>query len=71
MIAKILGYNATAAIPVKSNSKSSNENMEWYLYRCRNLVENALARLKRFRRISTRYNKLKVSYEAAIIIACT
>ncbi|WP_019672538.1 IS5 family transposase [Psychrobacter lutiphocae] len=66
----IMDYNATVVIPVKSNSKSSNENMDWYLYRCRHLVENAFARLKHFRGIATRYDKLKASYEAAVILAC-
>ena len=67
----IMENNAKAVIPVKSNSKSSNDDMDWYLYRCRHLVENAFARLKHFRGIATRYDKLKASYEAAIILACT
>ena len=67
----IMAFNAKAVIPVKSNSKSSNDDMDWYLYRCRHLVENAFVRLKHFRGIATRYDKLKASYEAAIILACT
>lgn len=44
--------------------------LDWYLYRCRYLVENALARLKLFRGIATRYDKLKDSCGAAIMLAC-
>lgn len=66
----IMENNAKAIIPVKSNSKSNNDDMDWYLYGCRHLVENAFARLKHFRGIVTRYDKLKASYEASIILAC-
>ena len=34
------------------------------------MVENAFARLKHFRGIATRYDKLKDSYEAAVMLAC-
>ncbi|ERL56214.1 ISSod6 transposase, IS1301 [Psychrobacter aquaticus CMS 56] len=44
--------------------------MDWYLYRCRHLVENTLARLKHFRGSATSYDKLKDSYGTAIILAC-
>lgn len=61
---------AESVIPVNSNSKSNNDTLNWRLYRCRHLVENAFARLKHFRSIATRYDKLKDSYEAAVILAC-
>lgn len=66
----IFEYCAESVIPVKSNSKSNNNTLNWHLYRCRHLVENAFARLKHFRGIATRYDKLKDSYEAAVILAC-
>ena len=66
----IFEHCAESVIPVKSNSKSNNDTLNWYLYRCRHLVENAFARLKHFRGIATRYDKLKASYEAAVILAC-
>ena len=66
----VFKYCAESVIPIKSNSKSNNDTLDWYLYRCRYLVENAFARLKHFRGIATCYNKLKDSYGAAIILAC-
>jgi len=33
-------------------------------------VENAFARLKQFRGIATRYDKLKCNYENAVALAC-
>ncbi|WP_201591056.1 IS5 family transposase, partial [Psychrobacter pulmonis] len=67
----IFKHCAESVIPVKSNSKNSNnDTLDWYLYRCRHLVENAFARLKHFRGIATRYDKLKDSYAAAVMLAC-
>lgn len=39
-------------------------------YRLRNLVERAFCRLKDWRRIATRYDKLKANDAAAVAIAC-
>ncbi|MCC5669370.1 transposase [Nostoc sp. CHAB 5784] len=39
------------------------------IYRQRNIVERAINRLKQFRRIATRYEKLAVNYTAMITIA--
>ncbi len=44
--------------------------MDWYLYKMRHLVENAFARLKHFRSIATRFDKLKESFEATVALAC-
>jgi transposase len=38
-------------------------------YRRRNLIERAFCRLKDFRRIATRYDKLAQTFEAAIALA--
>ena len=40
------------------------------IYRQRNIVERAINRLKQFRRIATRYEKLASNYTAMITIAC-
>jgi transposase len=40
------------------------------IYRQRNVVERAINRLKQFRRIATRYEKLAANYTAMITIAC-
>ena len=57
-------------IPRKSNTKSSNDHMDWYMYKIRHLVENSFCRLKQFRGIATRYDKLKRNYQSAVASAC-
>lgn len=57
-------------IPRKSNKKSSNDHMDWYMYKIRHLVENSFCRLKQFRGIATRYDKLKRNYQSAVALAC-
>ena len=57
-------------IPRKVNSKIGNDNMDWFLYKYRHLVENAFARLKHFRSIATRYEKLKRNYESMVSLGC-
>ncbi|MCP2344602.1 transposase [Nonomuraea roseoviolacea subsp. carminata] len=39
-------------------------------YKRRNVVERCFNRLKQFRGIATRYDKLAVHYQAAVTIAC-
>lgn len=67
---RIKNTRTKANIPKKRNSQSSNEYMDWYLYKIRHLVENAFARLKHFRGIATRYDKLKQNYENSVALAC-
>ncbi|WP_216936940.1 MULTISPECIES: IS5 family transposase [unclassified Acinetobacter] len=57
-------------IPMRSNSKRSNNEFDKYLYKLRHLVENAFARLKHFRAIATRFDKLARNYQSMIYIAC-
>jgi transposase len=61
---------ATPVIPRKSNSTIGNGDMDWSLYKYRHLVENVFARLKHFRAIATRYNKLKRNFEGSLALAC-
>ena len=49
-------------MPRKKNSLTGNHDIDWCLYKYRHLVENAFARLKHFRAIATRYDKLKYTY---------
>jgi transposase len=58
-------------IPRKENSKIGNQDMDWSLYKYRHLVENTFARLKHFRSIATRYEKLKRNYESMVSLGCT
>ena len=69
--AQITEQGAVPIIPRKMNSKIGNEGMDWCLYKYRHLVENAFARLKHFRSIATRYEKLKRNYEAMVSLGCT
>ncbi len=57
-------------IPRKKNSKTGNADIDWCLYKYRHLVENAFARLKHFRSIATRYDKLKIHFESMLALAC-
>ncbi|WP_228128528.1 IS5 family transposase [Acinetobacter sp. CIP 64.7] len=56
-------------IPMRSNSKRSNKEFDKYLYKLRHLVENVFARLKHFRAIVTRFDKLARNYQSMIYIA--
>jgi len=38
--------------------------------RYRHLVENAFARLKQYRAVATRYDKLKRNYKSMVALAC-
>ena len=67
---QIVKKGARAVIPRKCNSVKGNADMDWGLYRYRHLVENAFARLKQYRAVATRYDKLKRNYESMIAMAC-
>lgn len=58
-------------IPRKNNSKIGNADMDWCLYKYRHLVENLFARIKHFRAVATRFDKLKRNYASVIAMACT
>ncbi len=61
---------AIAAIPRRRNSVKGNADMDWGLYRNRHLVENAFARLKQYRAVASRFDKLKRNYESVVAMAC-
>ena len=65
----IRGKGTTPVIPRKRNSKKGNADMDWCLYKYRHLVENVFARLKHFRAIATRYDKLKRNYKSMLALA--
>ncbi|MCP4988628.1 MAG: IS5 family transposase [Colwellia sp.] len=67
---KVREHRSIPVIPRKKNSKTGNADIDWYLYKYRHLVENAFARLKHFRAIATRYDKLKIHFESMLAIAC-
>ena len=57
-------------IPRKRNSRKGHASLDRGLYRYRHLVENAFARIKHYRAIATRYDKLKRNYESMVALAC-
>ncbi len=61
---------AKAVIPRKRNSVKGNANLDRGLYRNRHLVENAFARLKHYRAVASRFDKLKRNYESVVAMAC-
>ena len=48
-----------------------NPDFDSYLYKLRHLVENAFARLKQFRSIATRYEKLARNFKSMLYLACS
>jgi len=58
----------TSCIPVRKNAKTSHPLNRAH-YRKRHRVENFFGRIKRLRRIATRYEKTKRSFEGMILIA--
>lgn len=61
----------TPIIPRKSNSNKPNPEFDAHLYRIRHLVENLFARLKHFRSIATRFEKLARNFKAMTYLACS
>ena len=58
-----------AVIPPRSN-RIAPRRYSKRLYRARNLIERLFRRLKEFRRIATRYEKLDRHFAAMIMLAC-
>jgi transposase len=57
-----------ANIPPKANRRSKPYFSTW-LYRQRNLVERFFSKLKHFRRVATRYDKLAENFLAMVQLA--
>lgn len=58
-------------IPRKTNSKKPNPEFDSYLYKLRHLVENLFARLKHFRSIAMRFEKLARNFKSMLFLACS
>jgi transposase len=59
---------AVAVIPPKSNRKAPRE-YDRELYKQRNLIERAFNKLKRWRRIATRYDRKSIYFLSALYLA--
>lgn len=58
----------TPVIPRRSNSKKENPGFDTHVYKARHLVENLFARIKHYRGVATRFDKLARNYRAVISI---
>ena len=67
---KIESKGVAPNIPPKTNRRWKN-CFSPYLYRNRNAIERMFGRLKDFRRIATRYDRLAQNFLAAVCLAAT
>ena len=58
------------AVIAVNSSRSQKPAFDEHLYRERHRIENLFARLKAFRRIATRYEKLHATFAAMLSLAC-
>ena len=68
LVAAIEHASAMAVIPPRSNRRTLR-TFDRHRYRSRHLIENLFARLKQFRRLATRYDKLAQHFAAFVILA--
>ncbi len=64
----ITGHGASYTIPPKSNA-SHPWPVDWWLYKERHLVECFFQKIKWFRRVATRYDKLDASFLAFVYLS--
>ena len=69
LIQIIEATGAKAIIPPRCN-RNSPRKIDWHRYKARNLVERFFNRLKQFRRLATRYDKLANRFNAFLHLAC-
>ena len=70
MIQPVLATGGEVVIPPKSNRKEQR-CYDSELYKSRHLIENFFARLKQYRAIATRYDKLALHFLSAIYLAAS
>ena len=59
----------TPVIPPKANRREPRET-DFALYRERNLIERFFCKIKQYRAIATRYDKLANTFLAAVVLVC-
>ena len=69
LVSAIEQCGAQAIIPPRSNRKILRV-YDAHRYKARHLIENLFARLKQFRRIATRFEKLAMNFAAMVTLAC-
>lgn len=68
LVESIVQTGARAVIPPRSNRRH-RRTYDHHRYRARHLIENLFARLKQFRRLATRYDKLDRHFSAFLFLA--
>lgn len=69
LVDTIESSGADANIPPRCNRKTKR-TVDWHRYKARHLVECFFNRLKQFRRIAMRYDKLANRFNAFLHLAC-
>ena len=65
----IVEQGASYVIPPKSNAREPWE-CDWWQYKERHLVECFFNKIKHFRRVATRYDKLISRFKSFVYLAC-
>ncbi|WP_268802308.1 transposase [Xenorhabdus khoisanae] len=60
---------SVSVIPYRKKGQKLDQKMDKCLYRYRHLMENAFTRIKHFRVIATRYDKLERNYTSMLALA--
>jgi len=68
LVQTIQSNNSEAIIPPRSNRKVQRD-FDRFLYKERHLVENFFSKIKEFRKISTRYDKLAKTFLSFVYFA--
>ena len=68
LIDYIYAHTGEPTIPSRKGAKFER-HCDWWLYKERHLVENYFLKLKAYRRIATRYDKLALTFLGFICIA--
>ena len=68
LLSCIENKNAKAVIPPKANRKEQRA-FDRHQYRNRNVIERFFARIKQFRRVATRYDKLASRFASFVALA--
>ena len=65
----VTAQGSQAVIPPRSN-RLNPHTFDRHIYKSRNLIERFFNRIKQFRRIATRYDKLAQSFLSFVHLAC-
>lgn len=69
LVASLEAREIAAVIPPKANRKKQRA-CDFALYRERNLVERFFNKIKHYRGIATRFDKLAITFLAGVLLVC-